>query len=317
MDGLDTSFSSPRGGHGNAVIVRAGSRSLHPRWLVGAAPEFDLYVLAYAPTPAAPAATYVEEVNVPGGKVAGWHEFLTARPEIFERYERIALIDNDVDCGAREINLAFRRGREHKLWLWQPSLTPDSYFTHAITLNNPLFAVRFVNFIESMCPFFTSAYLKECSALFGLGYETGIDLFWCRIRNESSYRFAVLDEVAVRHTEPVGAQAHLRGFVGKNANYQNVIDDMQTRFDIFFKGPVAYAGVLKRNRLVKGRVAMPLLSAAILRHYGATPTRGWFRKAAADHIRHNLTRPTDSDDRASRNVLRAMAATRASQEAGV
>jgi hypothetical protein len=304
-----------RKGPPNAVIVRAGSRSLHPRWLAGEPPEFDLYVLAYAPTPAAPAATYVEEVNVPGRKVAGWHEFLTARPEIFERYERVALIDNDIECGAREINLAFRRGREHGLWLWQPSLTPDSYFSHGITLNNPLFAIRFVNYIEMMCPFFTSAYLKECCVLFGLGYETGIDLMWCRLRQNSSYRFAILDEVAVRHTEPVGAQAHLQGFAGGSEGYRIVIKEIQSRFQFVFKGPVAYAGDLKSPRRVKGRLAMAFLSGAVLKHWRASPTRRLYRKAAADHIRHNLMRPIATDDLATRNVVNIIASRLVREEA--
>jgi hypothetical protein len=158
-----------------------------------------------------------------------------------------------------------------------------------------------------MCPFFTSAYLKECSALFGLGYETGIDLFWCRLRKDSAYRFAVLDDVSFKHTEPVGAQAHLRGFVGKNANYRDVIKEMQSRFKIPFNGPVAYAGNLRPNRRVEGRLAMTLLSTAILKHYHATAAREWFRKAAPDHIRHNLTRPINNDDLTTQNVLSKIA----------
>jgi hypothetical protein len=298
--------------HSNAVIVRAGARSLHPGWLEGEPPEFDLYVLAYAPPPASPATTYVEEVHLPGQKVAGWHAFLTARPDIFERYERIALIDNDIACSAREINLAFRRGREHALWLWQPSLTPDSYFTYGICLQNPFFAIRFVNFVEMMCPFFSSAYLKECSALFGLGYETAIDLLWCRLRADSAYRFAILDEVSVKHTEPVGALAHLQGFTGKISNYRDVIKDVLARFNITFRGPVAYAGDLRLRRRVKGRAAMTLLSMAILFHYRAAPRPKSFRKSVTDHIRHNLTRPIDADDITTRRVLSTLPSGRAS-----
>ncbi len=303
--------------HSNAVIVRAGARSLHPAWLQGEPPEFDLYVLAYAPPPASPQTTYVEEVHLPGQKVAGWHAFLTAHPEIFDRYERIALIDNDIACSAREINLAFRRGREYGLWLWQPSLTPDSYFTYGICLQNPLFAIRFVNFIEMMCPFFTSAYLKECSALFGLGYETAIDLLWCRLRADSAYRFAILDEVSVKHTEPVGALAHLQGFSGKIANYRDVIKEVLPRFKITFNGPVAYAGELRTRRRVKGRAAMTLLSTAILFHYRAAPRPKSFRKSVTDHIRHNLTRPIDADDITTRNVLSSLPSRHAGQSIDV
>jgi hypothetical protein len=298
----------------NAVIVRAGPKSLHPHWLAGDPPEFDLYVLAYAPTLPSPPTTYVEELQLPGTKVAGWHNFFTSRPDIFERYERIALIDNDIECSARDINLAFRRGRENDLWLWQPSLTPDSYFSYAMTLKNPLFKIRYVNYIEMMCPFFSSAYLKECSALFGLGYETGIDLFWCRLRKNSSYRFAVLDEVSVRHTEPVGAQAHLQGFIGESADYRVVIKKMQSRFKIFFNGPVAYAGDLRLNRHVKGRLAMTILSAAILKNHRALVTRCWLR-SATDHIRHNLVRPVDNDDLTTLNVLRRVASAQSKQGA--
>lgn len=298
-----SAMAAPSAQHANAVIVRAGSRSLHPNWLQGGVPEFDLYVLSYAPCPASPATTFTQEIPLPGQKVAGWNAFFKQRPEILDRYERIALIDNDIDTNASDINLAFRRGKEHALWLWQPSLTADSYFTYGIFLQNSLFSLRWVNFIEMMCPFFSAAYLKRCVGLFELGYETGIDRLWCRIEKDSALRFAVLDEISVRHTEQVGKEAYLQGFAGDTANYQTVVDRMEQRFRIVFHGPVAYAGLLRNNRKVAGRLAMATLSCAIFLGYGRSVIRKWFFKAATDHVRHNLTRPIDADDLTKRNVL--------------
>jgi hypothetical protein len=251
-----------------------------------------LFVLEYEASPDEPKTTYVERVRLPGNKVGGWNEFFKSRPDILQKYSQIALVDNDLECNSADINLAFRMGREYGLWLWQPALTWDSYFSYAIFLRNPLFKLRYVNFIEMMCPFFSSEHLKHCLGLFDLGYETGIDRLWCRMRDGAEHKYAVLDAVEVKHTEPVGAVAYLQGFVGETANYQSVIDRMEQRFGVYFRGPVAYAGILINRTIVKGRLAMAVFSLLIALGIRKTKIPRFFVKSVSDHIRHNLTRPT-------------------------
>jgi len=280
----------------NAVIVRAGAKSLHPNWLTPEAPEFDLYVLAYEPPPASPDTTAIHEFSIPGRKIAGYNQFFLENPEILDRYSQIALIDNDILCTSKEINAAFRAGTEHGFWLWQPTLTLDSYFSFAILLRNPLLKLRYVTFIEMMCPFFSSEHLKLSLKLFGLGYETGIDRIWCRIRENSDRKYAVLDEVTVKHTLPIGGRAHLQGFVGEKRDYMVTTREVEQRFGAPPRRAVAYAALTKSGRLIRGRLPIALLSLIIYSglfkniRYG----RLYFMKIVTGHIVRLLSSPIDN-----------------------
>jgi hypothetical protein len=275
----------------NLVVVRAGRRSLHPRWLLREDPEFDLLVAAYEETPGVPTSPRIREIFLPGRKIAGYYQLFRESPELLRVYDQIALFDDDLDCDAATINHLFSEGSRYSLELYQPSLTWDSYISYGVFLRNPITRLRFVNFIEMMCPVFSSSMLARALPLFAVGLETGIDLLWCRLLEESGYKFAVLDSVSARHTRLVGEKKSDQGFVGENAEYQTVVDKMALQTGITFMGPVAYAAVLRNDRRVEGRIKMAALSMAAI--FSSQKPRGskWYYRPIVDHVRHNLTRP--------------------------
>src|SRR5277367_5314064 len=229
------------------VVVRAGRTSLHPRWLRGAAPNFDLLIAAYEETPAVPPSLRIRETFLPGRKIGGYHRLFTESPELLREYDQIALFDDDIDCDSTTINRLFAEGSRYSLELYQPSLTWDSYISHGMVLRNPLTRLRFVNFVEMMCPVFSASMLSRALPLFSVKLETGIDLLWCRLLDEAHYKFAVIDAVSVRHTRPVGQQRAAQGFIGEDSEYQTVVDKMELRTGVTFRGPVAYAAVLRNG----------------------------------------------------------------------
>src|ERR671913_162409 len=121
---------------GNLVIVRAGANSLHRDWRSDSKPaDFDLLVAAYDPAAVEPDADGVTHRFVPGRKVEGWDALFRGDRGILDRYNQIALLDDDLETSSATIKRCFAFGRKYALGLWQPSLTHDSYFTYAASLH--------------------------------------------------------------------------------------------------------------------------------------------------------------------------------------
>jgi hypothetical protein len=275
----------------NLVVVRAGRASLHPNWVCGEAPNFDLLVAAYEETPAVPPSPRIRQILLPGRKISGYYQLFTESPELLREYDQIALFDDDLDCDSTTINRLFAEGSRYSLELYQPSLTWNSYISHGMVLRNPITRLRFVNFVEMMCPVFSASMLARALPLFSVRLETAIDMLWCRLLEEARCKFAVIDTASVRHTRAVGEHRAKQGFVDDHAEYQNVIDKVRQRTGIPFYGPVAYAAVLRNGRRIEHRWEMAAISVAPLFSTAKPKGSTWYYRPIVDHIRHNLTRP--------------------------
>lgn len=278
------------------IIVRAGRESLHARYCVeGRDRRFDVLIAEYQDGVKGIEAAGVAHIAVPGPKVGGLAEIFRDRPEIFDRYSHIALIDDDIDADAAALSACFETGERLGLDIWQPSLTWDSHFSYAAFLRLPGFQARYTNFIEMMCPFFSAGALKRCAPLFSCGYETGIDLIWCRTLPSPLYRTAILDCVSVRHTRDIGATKTLNGFAA-HETYDRQIEAFLRAHNVTFCGNVVYAGLDRSGRLLKGRLAMAARTLGLL---GAAPRAPGgplvVVRTVSDHIRHILSRPLNLD----------------------
>jgi hypothetical protein len=286
------------GMHQDLIIVRCGAGSQHGNWL-DRERHYDVIIFGYEPLPAHLTDGAAEVIIMPGPKVVCWQKLLQTRPEILTRYQQIALLDDDLAGSAADINKLFAYGRSRGLSLWQPSLSWDSYFSYAVTLHNPTFRLRYVNFVEMMCPFFSAEQLRRALPLFGLGYEVNIDRLWCRLRPDWCKAYAIVDEVQFRHTRPVGLSAAAQGFGDglrhRSGNrYQSMIDRAEQETGLYFRGPVAYAGEARNGQAINGRFAMALRTAALLRAARHRVNHRFYRPVA-DHLRHILTRPIDNE----------------------
>ena len=188
----------------NLVICRAGDGSLHPQWLQPRENrEFELFIDYYGNEIGkyAQAADYYR-----ASKSYKWpqmYNLIASMPDKLFEYDAIWFPDDDLSTDCTRINKMFEIFHCAALRLAQPALTRDSYYSHAITLENSKYAVRFTNFVEVMAPIFSREALMLCWQTFkcsSLGW--GIDFVWPKLLAYD--KVAIIDETPVWHTRPVG-----------------------------------------------------------------------------------------------------------------
>ena len=276
------------------VITRAGSKSLHERWLTPASRRnFDLLVASFDPDsrPLDQARTFHR--FIPGTKVQGWRATLSDNHDFIAQYDYVALIDDDIDTDADSLSRLFALGAAEGFTIFQPSLTWDSYFTYAGTVRNPMFAFREVNYIEMMAPFFATRALHAVAPLFEYGWESGIDLVWGSALPPEDRRFAIIDAIPIHHTRPVGALKEANGFI--NRGYESDIEAALAYFAMPWPSLVATSGITPAGHRV-GRWGLVWRVLMLLALPFCTPNPGTFRRTF-DHIRHQwMRRPPYAED---------------------
>jgi hypothetical protein len=275
----------------NLIITRASKDSLHRRWVSSPKQQnFDLLVAAYDESVICGEELGSRYLYIPGHKLKGWTEIFRGDISLLDRYNSIAFIDDDIEAKTADLSRCFDIGTEFALKLWQPSLTWDSYVTYGGTLRNENFILRYVNFVEMMCPFFSSTFLREVLPIFGFGLESGVDLIWCSIAKEKVRSFAIVDEVSVKHTRPVAQQKHFNGFVDKN--YESDIHACLDLFSTTWPSLVASSGVDKRGNFIEPQLSVTVRTLQQLFTILSAPHghRKYRFKSVSDHIRHQLTR---------------------------
>lgn len=247
----------------NLVVVRAGAKSLHADWLDAPyeARSWDLIVSyfddaayrAHTPQPG------VQAILIKGGKWDGLFKTFAQFTQHSD-YARIWLPDDDIATTGTDISAMFAQAQAHDLAVCQPSLTPDSYFSHFLFMTCPGFSLRYTNYIEIMIPCLSAELFAQALPLFE---ETmsgfGLDYIWCRLPAAGRYKAAVLDQIAMHHTRPVGSQ--LRGAVvdkkGESAKEEG--RKLRTELGGLKKAvPLAYGGISSDGTRIEGRLRMAL-----------------------------------------------------------
>jgi len=190
----------------NLVVVRAGPSSLHPNWLLPAEERnWDLVVNYFGDDHDQFREPGMTRIDSKGPKWPALHELFSGSTLVWEDYQYVWLPDDDLLTHGQDINRFFEIVSRHSLDLAQPSLTWESHVSHLVTVNNPEFQLRFTNFVEIMAPCLSARMLRRCLPSFKLNRSGwGLDYIWPRWVEQISGRTAVIDEVSVTHTRPVG-----------------------------------------------------------------------------------------------------------------
>lgn len=191
----------------NLVILRGGDKSLHADWLgpVGRERSWDMVVSYFGDDPAMHQRPDVLRIDGKGPKWLGLHALLTSGQIDWQRYERIWLPDDDLACTPESIDRLFMLAEYHELALCQPSLSHDSYISHAGTVHNPRFLLRRTNFVEVMAPVLTRELLERVlPTLTENDSGWGLDYLWPMFVDRPRRDIGVLDAIQIRHTRPVG-----------------------------------------------------------------------------------------------------------------
>ncbi|MGH8712808.1 MAG: DUF707 domain-containing protein [Casimicrobiaceae bacterium] len=187
------------------VIVRAGDRSLHPQWTRSEQTRnWDLVVSYYGQDGTRYRSPGVHRIDDPGPKLPGLHALLT-REAMWRDYDYVWLPDDDLAVTESAINRLFETISAHGLALAQPALSWISFFSHQLTLRSPSFRLRFTNFVEIMAPCFRRDFLHVCLPTMSENRSGwGLDYLWPRLLPADHRLCAILDEIEITHTRPVG-----------------------------------------------------------------------------------------------------------------
>ena len=194
----------------NLVIVRTGATSEHLSW--AEAPEgrsFDIIALTYGdPEQLNWDCSKQDKIEYePGAKLGALHAWLSKNSAIFEQYEYIMLIDDDIRTNHHDINRLFRYTKTLGLEISQPSLSNASYYSIAITKSHGSFLHRWTNTVEVMAPIFKSQILAKCLPSFGMNPNGGgnIEALWNQHCSHPIGFIAIIDKIKVDHIRKVGA----------------------------------------------------------------------------------------------------------------
>ena len=187
------------------VIVRAGDRSLHPGWTNSVSTRnWDLIASYFGSDPELYRTDGEVRIDDQGPKWPGLHALLT-RDQRWRDYDYVWLPDDDLAIDETRINRLFALVASSELQLAQPTLSWVSFYSYEQTLRHPSFRLRYTNFVEVMAPCFESSFLARClptlaenQSGWGLGYV------WARTLADPARGCAMIDEVELTHTRPVG-----------------------------------------------------------------------------------------------------------------
>lgn len=245
----------------NLVVVRAGPQSLHESWLGPCTRSFDIVVSYYDRNAFEQDETSLLKFYIPGGKWDGLAATF-ARLDL-ARYEYVWLPDDDISATASDIESLFHYAKQCDFSVCQPALTHDSYFSHFLLVACEDFDVRFTNYVEIMMPCLHRRILQKVLPHFSSTMSGfGLDYIWTRLEDENRYRAGIIDDVAMRHTRPVGSA--LRQFM-RSLNRTPKEEEQQLRKQFGVDGltrPLAYAGVRRDGRRTEGRFLMGFAMAA-------------------------------------------------------
>ncbi len=187
------------------VISSIGDESLHPEW-VKDQPNFDLVLLYYGNNENIAQSYLYYTPHVYTAKGEKYHllkSFIQSNLDFISNYKYIWFPDDDVSISTKNINRLFETATQYQLSICQPAM--EGYVSHEITkpVSNNL--LRYTNFVEVLAPLFNLESLLKVYETFDLNYSSwGYDYLWPHLLEYPKDKIAIIDDVIMTHTKPVG-----------------------------------------------------------------------------------------------------------------
>lgn len=205
----------------NLVISTVGDNSLHRNWNTKDA-DFDVCLIYFGENEGyfGESKYYKKEK---GYKYHLLQNYLNENPW-FTKYDYIWLPDDDIFMETNDVNKLFKFMSDYDLWLSQPSII--GHYGVKITLHQMGSLIRFTNWVEIMCPCFSSKALNICKQSFKEN-NTGwsIETIWNSLLGHPKDKIAIIDDVIAIHTRATC----------KGETYNNPINAMQEAVDVYYK----------------------------------------------------------------------------------
>jgi len=192
----------------NLVIVRTGSTSSHAQWHQKKTRNFDIINLTYSLKHQYQVHYQDRIAYEEGAKNGAIFSWLQKNISVFDDYEFIMLIDDDIDTCHDDLDRLFQYAKLADFEICQPALDQSSFFTLAITKRHPSFLHRWTNSVEIMCPIFKSSVLKKCMPTLEMNKEGGgnIENLWNHACQRRIGGIAIIDKISVHHNRETGSQ---------------------------------------------------------------------------------------------------------------
>ena len=170
------------------------------------AAQFDLLLFDYSGQAAAPEGLAMLScaTECKGEIYREVHAWLAALPP--GRYSHVGLIDDDIELAWSDLNRLIAIAAAHELDAFQASLSADSEHDHPRFVTRPGGALRRVDWIEVMMPFYRTEVFLAGGAFFARSISSyGLDQFVLPTLHKLAgcERVAVIDAVVVRHGRPI------------------------------------------------------------------------------------------------------------------
>lgn len=243
------------------VFARVGRGSLHRSWLegVGTERDWDLQLSTFERDFDDASGDFPLSRDE-GTKWDSVARHFRANMDLLDKYDYVLFPDDDLLFDRGGFDEIFRICRDYSLLIAQPALTPTSHYSHPLLLAAPRFRLRFVSFIEPMCPCIETGYLKSilwCFERWMSGW--GQDFIWTHLMDEPFERAAVIDAVQMTHTRPRGGGVIYDQFKKLGVDWEAEQLSIRESFDEVPNVMIYYGGVLK-NGIRTGRVPTQILS---------------------------------------------------------
>lgn len=183
------------------VYCSAGDRASIESWAVGPR-EFDVFLSYYGDHPGRYGVVADRYEARRGMKFPNLWAWRRQDPAIFEPYEAVLVLDDDLALSAGEIAELFRLRARHDLWVLQPAFAARGKVSWDVTRQRPWCELRFTNFVENGAPLFAAdrlwTFLDDYDgSLMGFG----VDYWFLASMDAPAHptRVAVIDSVVTRN----------------------------------------------------------------------------------------------------------------------
>lgn len=202
------------------VWVQAGSRFNFDQWFRQVPRTWDLMCNWY--TLNGLDLRYGEiHLSQPGTKATAMYHVMQNDPELFNNYDQLLFLDDDLHIKHEEIDSLFDIAEQEKFDIYQPAILSGSYSVWEDLFQKNQRGTRQTTGIEIMMPGFTRHALFSCSEIFGQSISGhGLDFMMSEHVRNYGGKCGVIDSVAVEHKvvidEQDGAYYKLMRSIGIN-----------------------------------------------------------------------------------------------------
>lgn len=182
--------------HKHLIFTSAGDNTNIRQWLE-TNPNFDVWVCYYGNETFPLKDQVAHYTERKGGKFQNFHFFFHQHKDVFEQYESIMIMDDDIILSTPDINQLFGLHTQLQLQLIQPAFDRTGKVSHAITERKPFTHLRYTNFIEVTCPIFKLSAIRDFMDQYDPTVNaTGVDWWYCtEIDNKEPLSIAICDSI--------------------------------------------------------------------------------------------------------------------------